>query len=403
MRILAVALAASLSAAPGFARAQTAADPDKLGLILDMSGIYQDVNGPGSVVSTKMAVEDFGGKVLGRPVEVVVADHQNKADIAAAVATRWFDQDHVTAIMDVAASSTALAAMNVAHRYGKIIILNAPGAVSITNEDCMPTAVHYTYDTYALSHTTGSAVMARGGKSWFFIGADYTFGHQLEQGTADVVQQNGGKVLGTSFAPLGTTDFSANLLAAQSSGAQVIGFANGGADLVNSIKQAAEFGLDASGQRLIGLLAYIQDIDGIGLKYTHGMMLSSGFYWDLNDETRQWSERYYARFHSMPNMSQAGVYSSTMHYLQAVQKAGTTESGQVMQAMRDAPVNDFFAKNGVIRADGRMVHDMYLFEVKMPAESKRDWDIYKLVATVPGNTAYQPLAQSRCPMLKAPQ
>ena len=245
--------------------------------------------------------------------------------------------------------------------------------------------------------------MARGGKSWFFIGADYTFGHQLEQGTADVVQQNGGKVLGTSFAPLGTTDFSANLLAAQSSGAQVIGFANGGADLVNSIKQAAEFGLDASGQRLIGLLAYIQDIDGIGLKYTHGMMLSSGFYWDLNDETRQWSERYYARFHSMPNMSQAGVYSSTMHYLQAVQKAGTTESGQVMQAMRDAPVNDFFAKNGVIRADGRMVHDMYLFEVKMPAESKRDWDIYKLVATVPGNTAYQPLAQSRCPMLKAPQ
>lgn len=396
MNRLAAILAATLACTA--ARAQ-APEPIKLGLILDMSGVYQDVNGPGSVVSTKMAVEDFGGSVLGRPIEVVVADHQNKADIAAAIATKWFDQDHVTALMDVAASSTALAAMNVAHKYNKIIILNAPGALSITNEACIPTAVHYTYDTYGQAHTTGLAVVARGGKAWFFVGADYTFGHQLEEATAEVVKANGGKVLGTSFAPLGTTDFSANLLAAQSSGADVVGFANGGTDVVNSVKQAAEFGLDAK-QRLIALLAYIQDIESMGLKYAQGMMLSASFYWDLNDETRAWSKRYFDRFHAMPNMSQAGVYSSTLHYLRAVQKAGTTEPGPVMQAMRETPIHDFYAQNGHIREDGRMVHDMFLFEVKTPAESKSPFDLYKLVATVPGEQAFQPLSESRCPLVK---
>jgi branched-chain amino acid transport system substrate-binding protein len=405
MRSLFKAVAVWLCVAATSAAAQpsdgSSSEPIRLGLILDMSSVYSDVTGSGSETAARMAVEDFGGKLLGRPIEVLVADHQNKADIAAAVASKWFDVERVTALLDVAASSPALSVMNVAKTRDKVVLLSGPGATSITNESCIPTAVHWAYNTYALAHTTGQAVVRQGGKSWFFITADYTFGHQLEADTSAVVKAEGGTVLGDARAPIGTADFSSYLLQAQQSKAQVIGFANAGTDLVNAIKQAAEFGLTRSGQKIAGLLVYINDVNSLGLQATQGMMLSSAFYWDMNDGSRQWSRRFFDRLHKMPNMSQAGVYSSTMHYLQAVQAAGTTETGAVMRKMREMPVDDFFAHNGRIRADGLMVHDMYLFQVKQLSESKGPWDDYKLVATIPGDQAFQPLSESKCPLVRA--
>jgi branched-chain amino acid transport system substrate-binding protein len=374
--------------------------PLRLGLILDLSGVYSDVTGRGSETAAHMAVEDFGGSVLGRAIEVVAADHQNKPDIAAAIASRWFDAEGVTALLDVAASSPALAVMNIAKARHRIVILNGPGASSITNEACIPTAVHYAYNTYALAHAAGSAVVAEGGRSWTFLTADYTFGHQLEADTTAVITAAGGKVLGHVLVPLGTSDFSAYLLQAQQSRAQVIGLAVAGGDFINAAKQAAEFGLAQGGQRLAGLLVYINDIHALGLQATQGMRLTSAFYWDRDEASRQWSRRYFEQMHKMPNMSQAGVYSSTMHYLHAVQAAGTTDAAAVMQAMRAAPIDDFFAHGGYIRADGLMVHNMYLFEVKAPAESKGEWDAYRLLATIPGDRAFQPLAQSRCPLVR---
>ncbi|MDQ2804262.1 MAG: ABC transporter substrate-binding protein [Pseudomonadota bacterium] len=402
--LLAGVLAVCLLASAGALAQQPAGsstEPVRLGLILDMSSVYADVTGAGSETAARMAVEDFGGKVLGRPIEVLVADHRNKPDIAATIANKWFDVDHVTALMDVAASSPALAAMSVAKSHNKIIMMSGPGATSITNEACIPTAVHYAYNTYALAHTTGKAVVAQGGKSWFFLAADYTFGQQLEADTASVVKSAGGQVLGDARAPIATSDYSSYLLQAQQSKAQVVGFALAGNDLVNSIKQAAEFGLNQGGQRLTGLLVYINDIHSLGLGATQGMTLSSAFYWDRNDGSRQWAQPFFKRLHKMPNMSQAGVYSATMHYLRAVQAAGTTETALVMRKMRDTPVDDFFAQNGHIRADGLMVHDMYLFQVKTPAESKSPWDLYKLAATIPGDQAFQPLSESKCPLVKA--
>jgi branched-chain amino acid transport system substrate-binding protein len=375
-------------------------EPIKLGLILDMSSVYSDVTGVGSETAARMAVEDFGGKVLGRPIQVLVADHQNKPDIAASIARKWFDVDHVTALMDVAASSPALSVMSVAKTANKIVLLSGPGATSITNEACIPTAVHYAYNTYALAHTTGKTIVEQGGKSWFFLTADYTFGHQLEADTASVVKTDGGKVLGDALAPIATSDYSSYLLQAQQSKAQVVAFAVAGNDLINAVKQATEFGLNQGGQRLTGLLVYINDIHSLGLQATRGMFLTSAFYWDLNDGSRQWSKRFFDRLHKMPNMSQAGVYSSTLHYLKAVRQAGTTDTAPVMRAMRAMPVNDFFAHDGHIRPDGLMVHDLYLFQVKTPAESKSPWDLYKLVATIPGDQAFQPLSESKCPLVK---
>lgn len=398
VRALAVATAALLVAA--IAQAQPNAEPVKLGLILDMSGIYSDIGGPASVTATRMAVDDFGGKVLGRPIQVLVADHQNKADIAAAIATKWFDEQRVDALIDVAASSPALAVMNVAKQRDRIVMLSGPGASSITNEACTPVSVHYAFNTYALAHTTGLAMLKQGGRSWFFVTADYTFGHQLESDTASVVKASGGEVLGDARVPMGTSDFSPYLLQAQQSKAQVIGFANAGSDLINSVKQAVEFGLVQSGQRLAGLLVYITDIESMGLATTQRMFLSSSFYWDLNDATRQWSKRFFERFHKMPDMQQAGNYSSTMHYLQAVAAAGTTDTEPVMQKMREMPIHDFFAADGHIRPDGLMVHDMYLFQVKSPSESKESWDYYKLIATIPPTEAFQPLSESRCPLVR---
>ena len=372
----------------------------KIGLIEDMSSIYADITGVGAVAAAKMAVEDFGGTVLGMPVEVVSADHQNKADIASATAREWFENQHVDALMDVAASATALAAIDVAKTKNKIVVLNGPGAARITNEACTPVSIHYTYDNYALAHGTGGAMVKAGYDTWFFVTADYAFGHDLEQVTTDVIKANGGQVRGGVRVPINTSDFSSALLQAQSSKAKVVGLANAGADTQNSIKQAAEFGIVRGGQKLAGLLVFINDVNSLGLEVAQGMLLTTAFYWDRNDESRAWAQRYFQRMNRMPNMVQAGVYSSTTHYLRAVAASGTDDTDAVMAKMRATPINDFFAKNGTIREDGRMVHDMYLYEVKKPAESKRAWDYYKPVAEIPADQAFLPLADSRCPLVK---
>ncbi len=372
----------------------------RIGMLEDMSSVYADITGIGAVTAAKMAVEDFGGTVLGKPIEVISADHQNKPDIASATARQWFDVQHVDALMDVAASATALAAIEIAKAANKIVVLNGPGATRITNEACSPVSVHYTYDNYALSHGTGAAMVKEGYDTWFFITADYAFGHDLEQETAAVVKAGGGKVLGSVRVPLNNSDFSSALLQAQSSRAKVVGLANAGADTTNAIKQAAEFGIVRGGQKLAGLLVFINDVNALGLEAAQGMLLTTAFYWDRTEESRAWAQRYFARMGKMPNMTQAGIYSATMHYLKAIHAAGTDETRAVMERMRATPINDFFVKNGTIRADGRMVHDMYLYEVKKPAESKGSWDYYRLVATIPADQAFQPPSESKCALVK---
>ena len=375
----------------------------KIGMLEDMSSIYADITGPGAVTAAKMAVEDFGGKVLGKPIEIVAADHQNKADIASGIAKEWFDTQRVDALMDVAASATALAVIEVAKSRNKIVVLNGPGAIRITNEACTPISIHYAYDNYALSHGTGAAMVKAGYDTWFFITADYAFGHDLEQVTAAVVREGGGRVLGSVRTPINTLDFSSALLHAQSSKAKVVGLANAGADTSNAIKQAAEFGIVRGGQKLAGLLVFINDINTLGLEAAQGMLLTNAFYWDRTEESRAWAQRYFQRMGKMPNMTQAGIYSATTHYLKAVEAAGTKETRAVMEKMRSTPINDFFVKGGKIREDGRMVHEMYLYEVKKSAESKRAWDYYKLVATIPAEEAFQPLSESKCPLVKKGQ
>jgi branched-chain amino acid transport system substrate-binding protein len=400
-KILLAAGFVALTAIIPVANAQISDGVVKIGLILDMSSLYADITGEGSVTAARMAIEDFGGKVLGKPIELVYADHQNKADIAASKAREWFDQDKVDAILDVAASATALAVVEVAKQKNRIAVFSGPGSVRITNEACSPVTVHYTYDTYALANGTGRAVVKGGGDTWFFITADYAFGQALERDTSDVVKELGGRVLGSTRAPLNASDFSSFMVQAQNSGAKVIGLANAGGDFINSMKAASDFGITQSGkQSLAGLLVYINDVHALGLKTTQGLLLTEAFYWDMNDETRAWSRRFFERMKKMPNMSQAGVYSSTLHYLKAVKAAGTDETSAVMKKMKEMPINDFFAKNGHIREDGRMVHDMYLFEVKKPAESKTPWDYYKLRATIPADQAFQPLSKSACPLVK---
>ncbi|MGO4764951.1 ABC transporter substrate-binding protein [Cupriavidus sp. 2KB_3] len=389
----------------GIASAQPKAgisdDVVKIGLLLDMSGLYADVTGRGSATAAQMAIDDFGGKVLGKKIELVVVDHQNKADIAANKAREWFDTDKVDAILDVAASAPALAVLDVAKQKNKIVVFSGPGSERITNDLCTPVSVHYAYDTYALANTTAKAMVQRGGKTWFFLTADYAFGHTLQQSATTVVTEAGGQVLGAARHPLSTSDFASYLLQAQASKAQVVGLANAGGDTVNAIKAASEFGLTRDGkQRMAGLLLYINDIHALGLKTAQGLVLTEAFYWDMNDATRAWSRKYFDKVKKMPNMSQAGVYSSVTHYLKAVQAAGTDETAPTMEKMKAMPINDFFAKNGRIRADGRMVHDMYLFEVKTPAESKYPWDYYKVLATVPGDQAFIPPSKSQCPLLK---
>jgi len=374
--------------------------PLKLGGILDMSGLYADITGPGAEMAAKMAAEDFGGEVLGRKIEIVAADHLNKADLAANIARDMLDNQGVEMIYDVAASATALAAGEIAKARNKIIMFSGPGSIRLSNEACGPYTVHYVFDTYSQANVTGLAAVKQGLDTWFFITVDYAFGHDLEKDTANVVQKAGGKVLGDVRHPLNSSDFSSYLLQAQASKAKVIGLANAGGDTINTIKQAAEFGIMKGGQKISPLLAFITDIDGVGLQTAQGLLLTEAFYWDLNDETRAFSKRFMDRIGRVPSGAQAGVYSSVTHYLKAVKAAGTTDAAAVMKIMKETPINDMFAKNGRIREDGRMVHDMYLFEVKKPSESKGRWDDYKLLATIPGNEAFQPLSESRCPLVK---
>jgi len=375
-------------------------DKIKIGILTDMSGVYAQIGGRGSVAAAQLAVDEFGGKVNGKTIEIVSADHQNKPDIGAAKAREWFDTQDVDMIDDLLNSSVAIAVQKVGAEKKRIVIVNGAGSTALTNKECSPYGVHYAYDTYALAKGTGTAMLKQGLNSWYFITADYAFGQALEKDTAQVVKDNGGTLKGDVKHPLGTTDFSSYLLQAQGSGAKVIGLANAGGDFTNAVKQAREFGLMKGGQTLAGLLVFESDLRGLGLATAQGMQYTSGFYWDMNSETRALSSRFLAKAGVVPSMVHAGVYSSVRHYLNAIKAAGTDDSTAVMAKMRELPINDAFAKNGKIRTDGRMVHDMYLMQVKTPAESKGMWDLSKVVSTIPGEVAFKPLAQSECATAK---
>ena len=402
-KLMTVMVAAALATGMSAAKAQQGKLSDdmvKIGVLTDMSGVYAEYGGPGAVVAAKMAVEDFGGKMFGKEIQVVSADHQNKPDIAKNVTLQWFDRDKVDMTVENLNSGVALAVTALGKEKNKITIVNGAASARLTNEDCAPgTGVHYLMDTIALGNVLGKAIVKDGGDTWFFLTADYAFGHSLEKDTGEVVKAAGGKVLGAVRHPLSTGDFSSFLLQAQTSGAKVIGLANAGGDTVNSIKSAAEFGITKK-QNLAALLMLLTDVHAVGLKTAQGLYLTEAWYWDLNPETRAWAKRYEERMKKMPNSNHASVYSATLHYLNAVKAAGTDETAAVMKKMREMPINDMFAKNGKLREDGRMVHDMYLFQVKTPAESKAPWDYYKLKATVKGDDAFQSLANSRCPQFK---
>ncbi|HUD26156.1 MAG TPA: ABC transporter substrate-binding protein [Burkholderiaceae bacterium] len=397
MLIRAAGLAMSLA---GAAQAQVSDGVVRIGVLTDMSGTYSDLSGQGAVVATQMAIDDFVAQEKPAfKVELVYADHQNKADIAANKAREWFERDNVDMVTDLVTTSTALAVMKIGKEMNRVVLVSGAGSTRITNEDCNDLTVHWTYDTYALAHGTAKAVVQQGGKTWFFLTADYAFGHSLEKDASDVVVANGGTVVGFVRHPFPGTDFSSFLLKAQTSGAQVIGLANAGTDTTNSIKQAVEFGITPK-QTLAGLLMFITDVHSIGLKTAQGMYLTEGFYWDLNEETRAWSRRFFDKHKRMPTMAQAGDYSSALHYLRAVKAVNSDDAQKVMPQMKKTKVNDFFAKNGRIRDDGRMLHDMYLFQVKKPSESTAPWDYYKVIATVPGEEAFQSVSASRCPLIK---
>ena len=371
----------------------------KIGMLTDMTGVYTDIVGPGAVIAANMAIADFGGKVLGKPIELIVADHQNKADLTAAKAREWFDTQKVDMLADVAATAPALAALQVAKQKNKIALFPSAASSRLSNEDCSAVSVHWTYDTYALAAGTGRGVVKTGGDSWFFLTADYTFGTNLEKDTTEVVKAEGGRVIGSVRHPLNASDFSSFLLQAQASKAKVIGLANAGGDMINAIKAANEFGITKN-QKLAALLVFINDIHSLGLPVAQGMLLTEAFYWDSTDETRKWSRRFFEKHKRMPNMAQAGIYSGITHYLKAVQATGTDETTAVMAQMKATPVNDFMTKNGKIREDGRLIRDMYVYEVKKPSESNYPWDYYKLKATIPAEQAFIPLAKSVCPLLK---
>jgi branched-chain amino acid transport system substrate-binding protein len=373
----------------------------KIGVLTDLSSIYADIGGSGSVEAARMAIADFGGSVNGKKIELVSADHHNKPDLGAAIASQWFGNDGVDAIADVATSNVALAVQEVAHNRNKVLLISGAAASDLTGRACSPTSVHWTYDTVALANGTGGAVVRSGGDTWFFITADYAFGYDLERDTAKVIRQSGGWVLGSVRAPLMTADFSPFLSQAQASKAKVIGLANAGGDTDNSIKQAAKLGIVERGQKLAGLLLFISDVHRLGLQTAHGLQLTSAFYWDQDDATRAWSKRFFDRMKREPTMVQAGVYGSIMHYLAAIKATGTADGPTVVKQMKAAPVNDFMTKNGKIREDGTLVRDMYLFEVKNPSESKGPWDYYKQIAVLPGEQAFKPLGPNECYMSRS--
>jgi branched-chain amino acid transport system substrate-binding protein len=372
--------------------------PVKIGVLSDMSSIYADITGEGSFAAARMAAGD-AGPVLGQPVQVISGDHQNKADIGSAIVRQWYDSG-VDMVTDGGSSAVALAVEEVSRDKHKLVLFNGPASSDITGPRCSPYAAHWNYDTYALAHVTGSAVVKSGGKNWFFLGADYAFGHALERDTAAVIEQSGGKVLGAVYHPINTSDFSSFLLQAQASKAQIVGLANAGADTINSIKQGSEFGIVAGGQKFAALLMFITDVHSLGLKVAQGLQFTSAFYWDMDDATRAFSKRFFERIHHMPTMVQAGVYSATHHYLEAVKAIGTKDPDKVMAQMREMPINDFMTKNGKLRIDGRVVRDMYLLQVKTPEESKGPWDYVTVAERVPGEQAYRPLDQGGCPLVK---
>ena len=347
-----------------------------------------------------MAVEDFGGSVLGKPIEVLSADHQNKVDIASNIARQWMEVDGVDAFADLTNSAVALAVQNLTKERGKVALFSGPATTRLTNEDCSPTGFHWTFDTYSQAIGSARAVLQEGGKDWFLLVADYAFGHQMAADLGQEVKAGGGKVVGEVRHPTGTNDFSSFLLQAQSSGAKIIGLANAGNDTVNSVKQASEFGIAQGGQKLVGLVLVISDVHAMGLKGAQGLIATTAYYWDRDDASREFAKRYEAQTGRKPGMVQAGVYSSVMHYLKAVKAAGTDDGKAVAAKMREMPVDDFFAKGAKLREDGRLIHDMYLVEVKRPEESKGPWDYYKVVRTIPGDQAAQPLEQSKCPLVK---
>ena len=391
---------AALALTAGGAQAQISDDVVKIGVLTDMSSLYADATGKGSLTAVEMAVADYGGKVAGKPVVVVGGDHQNKPDTGAAIARSWFDNEKVDVIMDVPTSSVALVVQQIARDKNKMMINSGGGTSDLTGVACSPNGVHWTYDTYALSNVAGKAMIERGENTWFFLTADYAFGQALERDASAVVKKSGGTVAGTVRHPLNTADFSSFLLQAQASKAKVVALANAGGDTTNAIKQAGEFGLTAAGQKLIALLLEVTDAHLIGLQQGQGLIVTDAFYWDLNDETRAFSKRFYDKIGRMPTMIQAGLYSATMHYLKAIEATKTDEALKVIAQMKATPIHDFFAADGRIREDGRMVHDMYLFELKKPSESKGEWDLYKVLAKVPGDQAFRPLADGNCPLVK---
>lgn len=393
--ILAATTAALLAATPALA------EPYRLGVLTDMSGMNFDLAGQGSVVAAQMAVEDFGGKLLGEPVEVIVGDHQNKPDIGSTLARRWIDEQNVKAIVDVPTSSVAMAVQEITRNSDVAFLVSTAGSSDLTGKACSPTTAQWTWDTYALANGTGRAITEEGGKKWYFITVDYTFGHALERDTSEAVLAAGGEVIGTVRHPRETTDFSSYLLQAQSSGAEVVALANSSGDTMTALKQAAEYGITASGQRIAGMLLFISDVHAVGLETAQGLTLTTGFYWDLDDQTRAWSKRFGERMNGkMPTMVHAGVYSSVMNYLKAAEAAGSVSGKAAIDMMRTMDINDFFARNAHLREDGRMVHDMYLVQVKTPEESKGPWDYYKVIRTIPGDQAFRPLDKSECPLVK---
>ena len=396
---LAVALAATVFGAfAGSASAQVSGDTVKIGYITDMSGLYADIDGPGGLEAVKMAIEDHGGKVLGKPIELVSADHQNKADIAASKAREWMDQQGLDMLLGGTNSATGLAMNKVAQEKKRVYFNVGAGTARLTNEECSPYTVHYAYDTVALAKGTGSAVVKQGGKSWFFLTADYAFGHSLENDTAAVVKANGGTVVGSVRHPLSASDFSSFLLQAQSSKAQILGLANAGGDTINAIKAAKEFGITKT-MKIAGLLMFINDIHSLGLKTTEGLLMTDSWYWDMNDDTRKFASRFFGKMKKMPSSLQAADYSAVSNYIKAVAAAGTDDPDKVIAQLKKTKIDDFYTK-GYIRQDGRGIHDMYLLQVKTPAESKKPWDYLKVVATIPGEQAFATQAESKCALWK---
>jgi branched-chain amino acid transport system substrate-binding protein len=402
-RTAVAALSSALVLGPAAAQTSGRLSNDvlRIGVLTDLGGVYADISGKGAVEAVKMAVEDFGGRMFGKPIEVISADHQNKADIGAAKAREWFDIGGVDMINDLANSGVALAVAGLAKEKKRHVIVNNASNMGVTNAQCSPYTVHYAYDAYSLANGTGRSVVENGGDTWFFLTVDFAFGIGLEQQVGDVVRANKGRVLGAARHPLGASDFSSFVLQAQASKAKIVGLASTGQDAINAIKAANEFGLTKN-QKLAALLLWINDVHSLGLQTAQGMQLTNAWYWDMNEDSRKFAQRFHQRVGSMPNMAHAGDYSSTLHYLKAVQAAGSDDADAVSAKMRETPINDMFAKNGRIRVDGRMVHDMYLWEVKAPSESKYAWDYLKLVKTIPAAQAFMPLEQSTCYLVKKP-